>query len=78
MMRLPLLTPILFAAAFACAGTDGTIRSLGDLNAALRDEAARSDSFNVECLVTDGPSALADTFTATDGSTHMGRRIPYR
>ena len=70
-MRLPLLMPILLAAAFAFAEEDGTIRSLGDLQAALRDEAARSDPFNVECLVTDGPSALADTFTATDGSTYM-------
>ncbi len=70
-MRLSLLASILFAAAFACAETDGTIRSLGDLNAALRDEAARSDPFEVECLVTDGPSALADTFSATDGSTYM-------
>ena len=70
-MRLSLLTPILFAAAFAYAETDGTIRSLGDLQTALRDEAARSDPFDIECLVTYGPSALADTFTATDGSTHM-------
>ncbi len=59
------------AVILAHAGFGEEIRTLHDLNAACEDNAPRSDPFEVEALVTDAPTEIADTFIITDGSTFM-------
>ena len=44
---------------------------IGQESGVRKKRPPRSDPFDVECLVSDRPSALAETFTATDGSTYI-------
>ena len=44
---------------------------IGQESGVRKKRPPRSDPFDVECLVSDRPSALAETFTATDGSAYM-------
>ena len=68
-MKLGGLLSLLLA---ACAvQADADIRSLRELETAIDDNAPRSDSFEVEGVVTCGASALSDHFILTDGSFHV-------
>ena len=66
MMKFGGLLSLLLA---ACAmQADVAIRNLRELETAIADNVPRSDSFEVEGVVTCGASALSDHFILTDGS----------
>ena len=68
-MKLGGLLSLLLA---ACAvQADADIRSLRELETAIDDNAPRSDSFEVEGLVTHAATEVTDQFLLTDGNVHI-------
>ena len=69
MMKFGGLLSILLA---ACAvQADADIRSLRELESAIRDASPRSDAFEVEGVVTHGATKLIDQFIIADGNVHI-------